>query len=422
MTVSRPHKAAAAVTCLLFVGLAAGVTATVTSQPGSPQYPRSAAPGAAPATPGNAPSGSSPSSPSGALGCDNGPSGLSGVTGASGGGASGASATSESSTSSTTAISPHAQRIAAKVDRDLVDVDTVLAYDDAVGAGTGIVLRPDGVVLTNNHVIRDATSVKVTDVHNNRTYSATVLGYDLGADVAVVALRRASGLETAPLGDSSKVTKGTPVVALGNACGAGGTPSVATGKVLALAQSIVAEDSLLGPERLSGLIETSAPLQPGDSGGSLVDQDTSRVIGMDTAGSQGFSLQSGAAAGFAVPISTAVSIAQRIETGRASASVHVGPTAFLGVVVQNRRYAGTSGRSERGVAVAAVVTGTPAAKAGMSSGDVLIELGGRKVSSPAAITDELLTRRPGSTVTLRWIAPDGTSHQATVRLISGPAQ
>src|SRR5713101_748229 len=112
-----------------------------------------------------------------------------------------------------------ARSAAAEVDPGLVDVSTNLGYQQASAAGTGIVLTSSGEVLTNNHVIRGATTIRVTDIGNGRTYSATVAGYDVSADIAVLRLKGASGLKTATFGDSSRVRKGDPVVAIGNAGG-----------------------------------------------------------------------------------------------------------------------------------------------------------------------------------------------------------
>ena len=183
-------------------------------------------------------------------------------------------------------------QIASRVDPGLVDVVSTLGDEQATAAGTGIVLTSNGEVLTNNHVIDGATSIKVTDIGNGRTYTAKVVGYDATQDVAVIQLQNASGLTTASLGDSSTVQTGDNVVALGNAGGKGGTPSVAAGTVTALNQSITASDEGSGnSEQLTGLIETNADIQPGDSGGSLVNS-YGQVIGMDTAASSGTQLQS----------------------------------------------------------------------------------------------------------------------------------
>ena len=183
-------------------------------------------------------------------------------------------------------------QIAARVDPGLVDVVSTDGDQQATAAGTGIVLSASGLVLTNNHVINGATAIKVTDIGNGRTYTAKVVGYDASHDVAVIQLQNASGLTTASLGNSSTVQSGDSVVALGNAGGKGGTPSVAAGTVTGLNQSITASDDLSGAsEQLTGLIQTNADIQPGDSGGSLVNS-YGQVIGIDTAASSASGSQS----------------------------------------------------------------------------------------------------------------------------------
>ncbi|WP_328328703.1 trypsin-like peptidase domain-containing protein [Kribbella sp. NBC_00382] len=174
--------------------------------------------------------------------------------------------------------------VAAKVTPGLVDINTVLGYQGARAAGTGIVLTSDGEILTNHHVIAGATEISVVDKGNGKTYTATVVGYDTAHDIAVLKLKDASGLETAKIGDSSKVKVGDQVVGIGNAGGKGGTPSYAAGAVTALDQAITATDeSGTNPENLAGLIQTNANIQPGDSGGPLANS-AGEVIGVDTAG------------------------------------------------------------------------------------------------------------------------------------------
>src|SRR5208282_5386207 len=141
---------------------------------------------------------------------------------------------------STTALTT--SQIASKVDPGLVDIVSTLGYQNAEAAGTGQVVTSSGEVLTNNHVIDGATSIKATDIGSGRTYTAKVVGYDQTDDIAVLQLQGASGLATVSFGDSSQVTAGENVVALGNAGGKGGTPSVAAGTVTALNQSITASD------------------------------------------------------------------------------------------------------------------------------------------------------------------------------------
>jgi S1-C subfamily serine protease len=296
-----------------------------------------------------------------------------------------------------------------------VVIETNLAYQGAAAAGTGIVLSASGKILTNNHVIRGATTINVVVPGTGRTYKATVAGYDVSHDIAVLHVEGASGLKTAALGDSSTVTVGDAVTALGNA---GGTGSLtrASGTVTRLDAAITANDDSGGSETLTGLIETNANVQPGDSGGPLLDAD-GRVVGVDTAASStggGYAAYSRTTAGYAVPIDTALEIVDQIESGDASSTVHVGGTAFLGVTLQTSPYGGA--------AIADVVSGGAADDAGLAPGDTITAIDGQSVSSPSDVSTALLAKHPGATVTVGYTSPDGTSATVTVTLASGPAQ
>jgi S1-C subfamily serine protease len=341
---------------------------------------------------------------------------------------------------SSTAIDPSA--IAAKVDPGLVDINTVLGYQSAEAAGTGIVLSSDGEILTNNHVVEGATSIRVTDVGNGRTYSASVVGYDRGRDMAVLTLRGASGLRTAPLGNSSTVSVGDAIVGLGNAGGAGGIPSAAAGTVTALGQSITASDEASGAsEKLTGLIQVNANIQSGDSGGALANS-SGRVIGMDTAASSSYQFggQSGTGQsgtghrGYAIPINQALSLAQQITSGQSSATVHIGDTAFLGVSVSDaaRNQGGASaldpyGQGGQGGAgtvsgarIQSVFATAPAAQAGLTPGDVITALDGQTVDSATTLTNLMDTHHPGDTLSITWVDTTGQQHTATVIPTRGP--
>ena len=315
--------------------------------------------------------------------------------------------------------------IAAAASPGLVDINSTLSYEGASGAGTGIVLTATGEILTNNHVIDGATSISVTDVGNGKTYKATVVGYDKTHDIAVLQLQGASGLQTAKIGDSSKATVGESVVAVGNAGGTGGTPSAAGGSIIALNQHITASDELGGAsEQLTGLIEVNADVQPGDSGGSLVNS-AGQVVGIDTAasGANGdpFALYASGSTGnqgFAIPINEALTIAREVVAGKASATVHIGGTAFLGVLLASDPVGG-SGVS--GAAVSGVVDSGTAAKAGLADGDVITSLGGHAVDSATTLSTLMAGYHPGTKVELGWTDGNGQSHTETVVLSSGPA-
>jgi S1-C subfamily serine protease len=356
--------------------------------------------------------------------------------------------------------------IAKRVDPALVDVVSTEGDQGAVAAGTGIVLTSDGRVLTNNHVIRGATSIKVTDVGNGRTYTAKVVGYDASKDVAVIKLQNAHDLTTAALGDSSSVRTGDSVTALGNAGGKGGTPSVATGSVTALNQAITASDegSGVNAEQLTGLIETNADIQPGDSGGALVNS-YGQVIGMNTAASSGTQFQSesgqSAVQAYAIPIEGAETIASQIEAGQGSSTVHIGATAFLGIESGGSSSSGsgsgdsggfggfgdgsgfggfgqgdgsgfggfgqgdgsgsTGGGTSSGVSISGTLSGSPAASAGLTEGDTITSVAGQSVSSADDISQILVKYHPGDKISISWVDQSGQSQTATVTLASGPA-
>jgi S1-C subfamily serine protease len=312
--------------------------------------------------------------------------------------------------------------VAARVDPGLVDINTT-TVNGGIGAGTGMVVTPSGEVITNNHVIAGATRISVTDIGNGKTYTARVVGYDRADDVAVLALQGASGLKTVPLGDSSTVRVGAAVVTIGNAGGVGGTPIAAAGSVAALGQSITAADDSAGSaERLTGLIEVSGQLEPGDSGGPLVD-NAGNVVGMDTAAASNFSFRSSAGNGFAIPINQVLAIARQIVAGKASSSIHIGPSALLGVLIGPIGGTGGfgGGSGARGVIVEETLSGTPAAGAGLTQGDTITSLDGQAVTSPGGLTALMAKHRPGDRVRLGWLDTAGNAHTATLRLAAGPA-
>lgn len=310
-------------------------------------------------------------------------------------------------------------QIKAKVSPGLVDVVSTLGYQQAQGAGTGMVLTSSGEVLTNNHVIDGATSISVTDIGNGRTYSATVVGYDQHHDVAVLQLHGASGLQTVDLGNSSTAAAGQQVVALGNAGGKGGAPSVVTGKIVGTNASIGATDQLAGTvEQLHGLIHHNAAIQPGDSGGPLVNR-YGQVIGIDTAGGQS---QSGQTQGFAIPINHAVTTARQIEAGTASATVHIGPTGLMGVQIMQADQAAANGvPAGSGASVAGVLPSSPAANAGLQAGDVIVSVNGQRVTSPEGLQSALEPHHPGDRITVGWTNQFGQAQSGTLTLTTGPA-
>jgi S1-C subfamily serine protease len=319
--------------------------------------------------------------------------------------------------------------IAAKVDPAVVDITTRLGQSGSA-AGTGMVLTADGQVLTNNHVIEGATSIRAQINGTGSSYTAKVLGTDRTDDVALLQLQGVSNLQTVSTVDSSTVSVGDQVVAIGNALGLGGTPAVSAGSVRALNQSVTAGDPSAGTaEDLTGMIQIDATLKPGDSGGPLVNAG-GQVIGMNTAASVGGGrFRSSGAVGFAIPIDRALSIANEIRAGRASATIQIGEPGFLGVQVTTVAAAQNSGALQgsaytppvnAGAVVAGVVPDAAADKAGVAAGDVIVSVDGKTVDSPDALTPLLHAHHPGDTVQLGWVGRDGQRHNARVKLTTAP--
>ena len=259
----------------------------------------------------------------------------------------------------------------------VVEINTVLQYQDAQAAGTGMVLTSDGEILTNNHVVEGATSISVTISSSGATYTATVVGTDPTDDVAVLQLADASGLQTAKLSRAA-ATVGESVTGVGNAGGTG-TLTAVTGTVTALDQSITATDETgANSEQLNGLIEIDAAVQAGDSGGPLYG-DYGTIIGIDTAASSG-----GPADAYAIPIATAKAIAAQIESGVDDATIHQGYPAFLGVSM-------TDGAD--GATVAGVLSGGAAENAGLTAGDVITSVDSTAITSADDLSSTLKTSR-----------------------------
>jgi S1-C subfamily serine protease len=330
--------------------------------------------------------------------------------------------------------------VADSVEGALVDIVSTNGYQGSVSAGTGMVLTSTGEILTNNHVIDGATSIKVTVVSTQKTYPAEVVGTDPTDDVAVLQLKNASGLKTLPIGDSSAVTVGTSVVATGNAGGDGGEPSVVTGTVTALDQDITASADGADAEQLTGLIQTSAPVVAGDSGGSLATT-AGKVIGMNTAASvsngttmTAYGSNSTASQSYAIPIASALTIAHEITTGQASSTIHIGLHGFLGVALASGDATSGNGFGAggfggygqdpfgqdnsgiSGVTVGGIVSSGPAEAAGLQAGDVITAVDGTAVDSADTLNSYLAGTKPGQQVTLSWTDISGQAQTATVTL------
>jgi S1-C subfamily serine protease len=350
------------------------------------------------------------------------------------------------------------QAVVNKVAPGLVIINTALQYQSDAAAATGMVISPDGLVLTNNHVIEDSTSITATTA-NGHQYKATVLGYDTTGDIALIKLQGASGLKTVPLGNSASVKVGATVVAMGNAEGQNAIVPAA-GQVTALNQTVTASDQTgsITSETLHHMIGDNADIVAGDSGGPLASS-AGQVIGMDTAGSDGGGFgvqQQQQTSGYAIPIDNALAVAQQINAGQASSTVTIGYPPFMGVYIghgpstspqaqaeqaQNNSFGNYNGyggtqncyTSDQHLApptdIANVSSGTlvigticsgPAQAAGITAGSVITGVNGQAIGSPDNLTSAVSKFKPGDTISVTWVNPSGQRTTKNIKLTAGP--
>jgi S1-C subfamily serine protease len=318
------------------------------------------------------------------------------------------------------------EAVAAQVEPAVVDIDTRILVDasgrTAEAAGTGMIITSNGQVLTNNHVIRGATSIQVTIEGRSSAYTAQVVGVDPTDDVALLQIPGVSGLPTVTMADSSALAVGQDVVAIGNALGKGGAPTVTRGSISGLGRSITVSDGRGGTESLTDVIEMDAPIQPGDSGGPLVNA-AGQVVGMITAGSREGRSQSTSSVGFAITSNSALSVVNEIRAGRSSSTIILGQPGFLGVEVQNLDAAAISRlglNATSGALVVGVFPGSPAAQVGISPDSVITAINGAHIESADALEPIIHQYKSGDQIQVTWVDQKG-SHTSTLRLIDGPA-
>jgi S1-C subfamily serine protease len=350
--------------------------------------------------------------------------------------------------------------VAKKVDPGLVDIVASLKYNGETAEGTGMIISANGLVLTNNHVIDQATNIRATLVTPGKNtaaqYTAKVLGYDATDDVALLQLVGAAGLPVESFGNSSQVSLGTPVLALGNADGRGGAKP-AVGIINALDRSIQASDEGSNTtENLKHMLQTNARIQQGDSGGALAN-NAGQVIGMITAANTGNPHGgggNGGTLGFAIPINSALSIARQIAAGKPSATVYIGVPGFLGVSVadsnsdnpQLQAADATRGGSARrngipcqtagpqadvpakiaptaaGALIVSVICDSAASAAGMVPGDVITAVNGQPITTPDSLTGTTAKYHPNEIVSVQWVSLNGIERTTRMQLGQGPAR
>ncbi|MDR5695374.1 MAG: trypsin-like peptidase domain-containing protein [Armatimonadota bacterium] len=291
-----------------------------------------------------------------------------------------------------------------KVRPAVVNVNTLTVTPDIFGqlfpqegAGSGVIVRPDGYILTNNHVVQNARRITVT-LLSGKTLQGRIVGADPFSDLAVIKVDTREPLPAAELGTSSGLRVGQLAIAIGNPFGLGSTVTV--GVVSALNRNIQLPNLVV-----ENLIQTDAAINPGNSGGALVDSK-GRVIGINTA-----IIREAQGIGFAIPIDTAKAIMQQlISRGRVA-------RPFVGV-----EWGGDVDPSiaqayglpvDYGVVVRGVVPGSPAEKARIQPGDIIVAINGERVNSWNDFVRIIMNRRVGETVQITIVRG---SQRLTVRV------
>jgi serine protease Do len=300
----------------------------------------------------------------------------------------------------------------AAVEPAVVQIDTTIDYQHAIGAGTGFLLNPNGEVLTNFHVVQGADVITGHNVGTGQSFGVDLIGYDRTHDIALLQMRGAAGLPVAPLGNSDAIVVGEPAVAIGNA-NPGSPPTREAGTITQLNRTIDAKDALTGSsDELNGLIEVAANVRAGDSGGPLVN-GAGQVIGMTTAATVNYRFAPGGK-GFAIPINQALAVADQIRSRAPSDSVHIGPPTLLGVGVA----AGDQGAEVPGVIIREALRGGPAEAAGLLDGDLLTTIDGAPLDSATTLTRILDRHYPGDVIDLTWIDRSGQQRTGKATLAS----
>ncbi len=278
------------------------------------------------------------------------------------------------------------------------------------GAGTGIIVTTDGLIMTNKHVVDGSQGFTVTTSDNKEYQNAKIVAVDTNNDLAFLRVE-AKGLKAADLGDSDRVEVGQSVVAIGNALGQFQN-TVTTGVISGKSRPITANGGNGGSENLTNLFQTDAAINPGNSGGPLVDIE-GKVIGINTA-------VAGSAQniGFAIPINDAKNVLDSvIKTGKI-----IRPYLGVRYITLDEETAKANSLSSNTGALLyasgnqlAVLQNSPAAKAGLKEGDIITEIDGTKIDQNNTIGSAIGKKKPGDKIKITYIR-DGKQQTTTAQL------
>ena len=319
---------------------------------------------------------------------------------------------------------PREDRIVQVVQRvrpAVVNVRTTFALspeEEALGVdpeaeGTGFFVDPRGVLVTNHHVIEGSVAAIDVILEDGRRLSASLIGGDPQADLAVLQVEGEGSFSTVPLGRSADLRLGEQVVAVGFALGLEGGPSVTTGVISAVGRTIEAGGQGVESRTYEGVIQTDAAINPGNSGGPLVDLD-GQVVGVNTAGVQAAAAEN---IGFAIAIDRAAPVIREAVEDPAALQAYLGVTtdavtpalqAQLGLPV------------DAGAIVVSLAPRAPAVQAGIEVGDVIVAIDGQEVGSPEAVGEVLRDLDPGDRVGVTVVSADGDEEVIDVTLAARP--
>ena len=272
-----------------------------------------------------------------------------------------------------------------------------------VSLGTGVIISDDGEILTNAHVVENADEVRVRLAGESEPRSVTVLAEDRGNDLALLRMS-GDGFEAATFADPGSIRIGDDVMAIGFALGLDGEPSVTLGIVSALNRS-VGQDNVF----LNGLIQTDAAISSGNSGGPLVNA-AGEVVGINTAVARDTIMSTATNVGFAISVGEALPV---VEALRAQANGIEREEAFFGVGLEDRRDGG------QGVIVTGTEPATPAAEAGVETGDLIVAVDGAPTDGSSSLIAAIRDKQPGDDVTVT-IVRDDEPFDVDVTLIARP--
>ena len=293
-------------------------------------------------------------------------------------------------------------KAAAVIAPSIVTIDSVSSSSEAVG--TGIIVTSDGEIVTNNHVVEGATSVRVRLRGQTEPIIADVLGTDPSNDLALIRLRNSSGLTAATFADPASLAVGDQVVAVGYALALDGDPTVTTGIISALNRTFLIDQDTI----LNGLIQTDTAISSGNSGGPLINMK-GQVVGINTAVATSDSNSAANNIGFSIGVKEVTRVVGILREQSTNKTVR--EQGFLGIRLGSRSDGGS------GAVIGEITSGSPAAKAGLRVDDIVLEVNGQTIDGDAALVAIIRDSAPGDTITIK-VMRNGKKLDLTAKLVS----